>query len=283
MPSVTNRWADLDLDVANPLSSSTLPFTGGARHLGDNFPNRTWKTAYNKFGPRIGLAFQASDRAVPRGGYALMYLPTSQRFYGTSTLGYSQQTQTVYTSTNTPTATTANPFPNGAILPAGPAAGVTAGTRATSVGGAIYNNPLPYFQQINAGVETQIAQGVVLHLNYVGSHGVHLPINYRPNDLRDQYWGNPGSQSQIDYLNAPVANPFWASLRLDRWQRQQRFSAYSFFRCIRSTRRTMGCPTPRLPSTSSALEHPSSMPPRHSLRSSDRRISQRPSAIPSPS
>jgi hypothetical protein len=202
-----NRWADLDLNVANPLSSSTLPFTGGARYLGDNFPNRTWKTAYNKFGPRIGLAFQASDRVVLRGGYALMYLPTSQRFYGTSTLGYAQQTQTVYTATNIPTATIANPFPNGVILPAGPAAGVTAGT-GTSVGGAVYDNPLPYFQQINAGVETQIAQGVVLHLNYVGSHGVHLPINYRPNDLRDQNWGNPGSQTQIDYLNAQVANPF---------------------------------------------------------------------------
>jgi outer membrane receptor protein involved in Fe transport len=202
-----NRWADLDLNVANPLSSAALPFTGGARYLGSNFPNRTWKTAYNKFGPRIGLAFQASDRVVLRGGYALMYLPTSQRFYGTSTLGYSQQTQTIYPSTSIPTTTIANPFPNGVILPAGPAAGVTAGT-GTSVSGAVYNNPLPYFQQINAGVETQIAQGVVLHLNYVGSHGVHLPINYRPNDLRDQYWGAPGSQAQIDYLNASVSNPF---------------------------------------------------------------------------
>ena len=203
-----NRWADLDLDVANPLSSAALPFTGGARYLGTNFPNRTWKTAYNKFGPRIGLAFQVSNRVVLRGGYALMYLPTSQRFYGTSTLGYAQQSQTIFTATSLPTATIANPFPNGVLLPAGPAAGVTAGT-GTSVGGALYNNPLPYFQQINAGVETQIAQGVVLHLNYVGSHGVHLPINYRPNDLRDQYWGAPGSQSQIDYLNTQVANPFF--------------------------------------------------------------------------
>ena len=203
-----NRWADLDLDVANPLSSTALPFTGGARYLGSDFPNRTWKTAYNKFGPRIGLAFQVSDRVVLRGGYALMYLPTSQRFYGTSTLGYAQQSQTIYTSTSVPTATIANPFPNGVLLPAGPSAGVTAGT-GSSVAGALYNNPLPYFQQINAGIETQIARGVVLHLNYVGSHGVHLPVNYRPNDLRDQYWGAPGSQTQIDYLNTQVANPFF--------------------------------------------------------------------------
>jgi len=94
------------------------------------------------------------------------------------------------------------------IRPAGPAAGVTAGT-GTSVSGSLYNNPLPYFQQFNAGVEQQIASGIVIHFNYVGSHGVHLPINYRPNDLRDQYWGAPGSQTQIDYLNAPVANPFY--------------------------------------------------------------------------
>jgi len=205
-----NQWADLDLSASNPLSSSALPFTGGARYLGTNFPNRTWKTYYNKFAPRIGLAFQVTDKTVLRAGYGLMYLPTSQRFYGTGTLGYSQQTQTNFTSTSVPTTTIANPFPSGVLLPAGPSAGVTAGT-GSSVSGAIYNNPLPYFQQFNAGVERQIANGVVVHFNYVGSHGVHLPINYRPNDLRDQYWGAPGSQSQIDYLNASVANPFYGN------------------------------------------------------------------------
>ena len=93
------------------------------------------------------------------------------------------------------------------LLPAGPAAGITAGT-GTSISGTPYDNPLLYVQQFNAGVEQQIANGIVVHLNYVGNHGVHLPINYRPNDLRDQDWGAPGSQTQIDYLNAQVTNPF---------------------------------------------------------------------------
>jgi hypothetical protein len=48
-----NRWADLDLTAANPLSTPSLPFTGGARYLGSDFPNRTWKTFHNKFAPRI--------------------------------------------------------------------------------------------------------------------------------------------------------------------------------------------------------------------------------------
>ena len=106
-----NRWADFDPNAANALSTPALPFTGEACYLGDNFPNRTWKTFYNKSSPRIGLAFQATDKTVLRAGYALMYLPTSQRFYGSGTLGYAQQTQTVFTSTNVPTTTVENPFP----------------------------------------------------------------------------------------------------------------------------------------------------------------------------
>jgi hypothetical protein len=206
-----NKWADLDLDIANPLSTPTLSFTGGARYLGSNFPSRTWQTSYNKLAPRFGLAFQAAGKIVLRGGFGILYLPTSQRFYGSSTLGYAQATQTSYTANNVPGTTLTNPFPNGVVLPAGPAAGVTAGT-GTSVAGVLYNTPLAYFEQWNAGVEEQVASGVVVHLNYVGSHGVHLPINYRPNDLRDAYWGAPGSTSQIAYLQASVPNPLFGTV-----------------------------------------------------------------------
>jgi hypothetical protein len=204
-----NQWADLDLGITNPLSTPTLPFTGGARYLGSNFPNRTWKTSYNKFAPRLGLAFQVTDKTVLRGGFGILYIPTSQRFYGSSTLGYSQATQTTFTATNVPTATMTNPFPNGVLLPAGPSAGVTAGT-GTSVSGVLYNTPIAYTEQWNAAVERQLATGIVLHLNYVGSHGVHLPINFRPNDLQDKYWGAPGSAAQIAYLQASVPNPFYS-------------------------------------------------------------------------
>ncbi|MDE1175739.1 MAG: TonB-dependent receptor [Edaphobacter sp.] len=206
-----NQWADIDLNVANPLSSSTLPFTGGARYLGSDFPTRTWKTSYNKFAPRFGLAFQADDKTVLRGAYGILYLPTSQRFYLSSTLGSSQTTQTIFASTNVPTTTMTNPFPNGVLLPAGSAAGVTVGT-GTSVAGVQYDTPMSYSQQWNVSVERQIANGIVLHLNYVGSHGVHLPINFRPNDLRDQYWGAPGSAAQIAYLQAAVPNPFYGKV-----------------------------------------------------------------------
>ncbi len=204
-----NRWADIDLDVANPLSTPTLPFTGVARYLGvGGFPSRMWKTYYNKFAPRFGLAYQVMPKTVIRAGYGLLFLPTSQRIYSAGTLGYSQTTATSFTANNVPTTTMTNPFPTGVVLPAGPAAGVQAGT-GTSVSGLLYNNPVAYYQQWNLGVEQQVANGIVVHLNYVGSHGVHLPINTRPNDLRDQYWGTPGSTAQIAYLQAAVPNPLY--------------------------------------------------------------------------
>lgn len=204
-----NQWADFDLNVPNPLSTPGLAFTGGARYLGVNgFPGRTWKTYYDKFAPRVGLAYQVTPKTVLRAGYGILYLPTSQRIYSAGTLGYSQTTSTSFTATNVPSTTMTNPFPTGVVLPAGPAAGVQAGT-GTSVSGLQYDNPVAYYQQWNLGVEEQLSTGIVAHLNYVGSHGLHLPINTRPNDLRDQYWGAPGSTSQIAYLQASVPNPLY--------------------------------------------------------------------------
>lgn len=67
-----------------------------------------------------------------------------------------------------------------------PASGVQAGT-GTSVPGLLYKNPQPYYSQWNLGVEQQLTSKMVLHLNYAGSKGTHLPITYRPNDLQPRY------------------------------------------------------------------------------------------------
>jgi hypothetical protein len=46
-------------------------------------------------------------------------------------------------------------------------------------------------------------------VNYVGGHGVHLPITARPNDLRPEYFGAAGDTSQVTYLQEQVSNPFY--------------------------------------------------------------------------
>ena len=228
-----NAWAALDLNAANPLSSTALPFTGGAQYVGVNgHPRNFWNT-YNHFGPRIGFAYTPNPSTVVRGGFDMLFLPSTQRIYGGSALGYSQSTQQTYTYTQRPTTLIDNPLPNGVSLPAGASAGVQVGTGA-SVAGLLYKNPQAYYSQWNFGVEQQINSAMVLHLNYAGSKGTHLPINYRPNDLQLRYWGAVGDPGNVQsaYLTTLVPNPLYGqtgatgTLASPTVQRQQLLAAY---------------------------------------------------------
>ena len=228
-----NAWAALNLQQANPLSTAALPLKGGAQYVGANGnPSGFWQT-YNKVGPRVGFSWNPNPATVVRGGYDLLYLPSTQRIFGSSTLGFAQTTQQTYTFSQRPTTLINNPLPNGVALPAGPAAGVQVGT-GTSVSGLLYNNPQPYYSQWNFGVEQQLASGMVLHLNYAGSKGTHLPITYRANDLQPRYFGAVGDPGNVQsaYLTAAVPNPLYGqpsvggSLAGATVQRQQLLAAY---------------------------------------------------------
>jgi len=228
-----NAWAALDLEATNPLSSTALPITGGAQYVGANGnPSGFWQD-YNKVGPRVGFSWNPHQGTVVRGGYDILYLPSTQRIYSSGTLGFSQNTQQTYTFSQRPTTLIDNPLPNGVALPAGPAAGVQVGT-GSSVSGLLYKNAQPYYSQWNFGVEQQMASGVVLHLNYAGSKGTHLPITYRPNDLQPRYFGAVGDPGNVQsaYLTAQVPNPLYGkagvggSLATPTVQRQQLLAAF---------------------------------------------------------
>lgn len=209
-----NQWADFDPTLSNPLSASTgLPFTGGAAFVGVNGNSRRlFKSGTKSFAPRVGFSWSPQSTTVVRGGYGILYLPTSQRgFGGTGTLGYSQQTIFQTANTQTPSNSLGNPFPSGVALPAGSAAGVQAGS-GTSATAFLYNTPIAYQQQWNFGIEQQLAPRLIMTLNYAGGHGVHLPINGRPNDLLPNLFVDPNNaaavSNQISFLQANVANPF---------------------------------------------------------------------------
>ena len=144
-----------------------------------------WQT-YNKVGPRVGFSFNPNPLTVLRGGYDLLYLPSTQRIYSSSTLGFAQTTQQTYTFSQRPTTLVDNPLRVAWRCPQVPASGVQAGT-GTSVPGLLCKNPQPYYSQWNLGVDQQLTSKMVLHLNYAGSKGTHLPITYRPNDLQPRY------------------------------------------------------------------------------------------------
>jgi hypothetical protein len=150
---------------------------------------------------------------VARGGYGILYLPLSSRQYSnqTSNIGFTQRTNLPTSATGfTPAVTSDNPFPSGVLLPAGPAAGAGVSV-GTSISGLPSKIPLSYQQQWNFGLERSLGRGMSASLNYVGSHGVDLPMNLRANDLQPAYWGTPGQTSQVTYLQAQVANPFYGA------------------------------------------------------------------------
>lgn len=227
-----NHWADFNPAGANPLAQTTgLAFLGGAQYLGaSGNPNRTWQTSYKSAAPRVGFSYAANPTMVVRGGFGIMFLPTSERGFGTATLGFSQGTLVTNTLNSVPTNTFANPFPSGVAHPAGPAAGVQAGS-GSGVSALLYNTPVPYQEQWNFGIEQQISGRLQMNLNYAGSHGVKLPITAHPNDLQPKYFGAPGDLNQVAYLQTSVPNPFagsitTGSLAAATVQRVQLLSAY---------------------------------------------------------
>jgi hypothetical protein len=208
-----NNWADFDPSVTNPISAAIgVNVLGGAQFLGSGSnPTRTSQTVYHAVGPRLGFSYAVNPKTVARGGYGVLYLPTSERGYSDPNIGFTQSTNLPTSATGfTPAATSDNPFPSGVALPAGASAGVGVSV-GTSVSGFEYKNPLSYQQQWNFGLERSLARGMSLALNYVGGHGVDLPMGIRPNDLQPAYWGAVGSSAQVSYLQAQVTNPFYGA------------------------------------------------------------------------
>ena len=227
-----NHWADFNPAATNPYSALTgLSFTGGAQYLGAaGNPNRAWQTSYKSAAPRVGFSYSPYSTTVVRGGFGILFLPTSERGFGSGTLGFSQATSIINTSNSTPSNTFANPFPGGIALPAGSAAGVQAGS-GSGVSALLYNTPVSYQEQWNLGIEQQLPSGLIFNLNYAGSHGVKLPITAHPNDLQPRYFSTPGDTAQIAYLQANVPNPFagivtTGSLAAANVQRIQLLSAF---------------------------------------------------------
>lgn len=212
-----NHWADFDPLLTNPFSAAAgINLLGGVQFLGYNGnPTRTAQTLYTEVGPRFGLSYAFTPRTVIRGGYGILYVPLSERGYnGGGNIGFTQTTNSPSTPTGfTPAVTVDNPFPSGVLLPAGASAGPGVGV-GTSLNGFTYHDPVPYQQQWNVGVERELTTDLALNVNYVGGHGVHLPMNLRPNDLQPQYFGAPGSTSQVAYLQQQVPNPFYGATGL---------------------------------------------------------------------
>jgi hypothetical protein len=189
-------------NATDPLSGPTgLNLKGQLALVNSPQYQSRYETAlhYHLFSPRIGLSWRAANDTVVRGGYGLSFLPIE------NWIGYGPQTSPVNTAVTylAPNSTLSNPFPQGINHPAGRSAHFMSSLEGGQLSSTFPNEPYPYSQQWNVGVEQQLGSATLLDIAYAGSKGTQLSSAVNINQLSDSY-DSLGTQ----LLNKISPNPF---------------------------------------------------------------------------
>jgi Carboxypeptidase regulatory-like domain len=218
--------------ATNPLLLPAASFNvnGGLRFLGDpSTPfggHQDYQAQNLTFLPRAGLSWEFTPNTVLRAGFGI-FGDSLSTFYlsggnsgSTSSFLLPQQGFTQSTSQNasadtgvTFVSTLANPFPNGIAQPTGSSLGLS-----TFVGQAVTFQPsnpkTPYNMRWSIGLQRQFGAWLAA-ADYVGNHGVHLPIQKEYDAVPPSYLStatNGYDATAFTNLNATVNNPFYTVL-----------------------------------------------------------------------
>ena len=155
--------------AAKGISAATCPacasLKGAIQFVGQPgalYGRRQAPTQYKDFGPRFGASYAIDSKTVLRGGFGLVFAPSTLQAAGTSgdagTEGFSGQTNYNFTHDNQLTINTTldNPAKDGFNTPLG-----VAGGAATDIGSSIGNSFFssfrnPYSLQTNANIQRSL-------------------------------------------------------------------------------------------------------------------------------
>ena len=188
--------------------------TGGILFAGVNGnPRDVGSLSRLKFAPRLGAAYQLTDKTVLRGGYGILYAPTRYDPIAALAPGYTQYTSYVASNdgNQTPANTLDNPFPSGLLKPTGNAAGLLTGV-GSDVTSFDQQFHAPRVQQFSVDVERELPGHVALQAGYIGSRSTNLSPAPNGGGAVNVDQLNPSNFSQgADALSAPVANPYFGN------------------------------------------------------------------------
>ncbi|MBA3975503.1 MAG: hypothetical protein C0504_14955 [Candidatus Solibacter sp.] len=195
----------------SPIQSSVqgLNLRGGMLFAGED--NRlAFERDRNNWQPRIGVAWNFSEKWVMRGGYGLFIM--GQNAAGAQT-GFSRTTSLVASTDNnlTPAVSLSNPFPqtlfpNGLLQPIGSSLGLSTDL-GLGVGAQFRNRPLPYVHQFSYGFQRDLIWGWVGDVSYVGNITRKLPISANLNFLPVAALDAVAVDQRPAYFSQQVANP----------------------------------------------------------------------------
>jgi len=199
-----NRMAFFLADAPSPLAGRVPGLEnlrGLLQYTGNGNPRTEWDANAKQFAPRVGLAYRIGDKMAVRAGYGIFYLPISLEAIGS--IGFNFSASLVQPDLNIPTVLLRNPFPNG--LPQGGNQGpLTLLGETINVQTTSRKIASAYNQMWNLAIQRQLARNLVAEAAYVGSHGVHLPMQVININQLD-----PRFLAEGTALNATVPNPFF--------------------------------------------------------------------------
>ncbi|HUS05747.1 MAG TPA: hypothetical protein VMZ52_05610, partial [Bryobacteraceae bacterium] len=192
---------------------SQFQVNGGMLYPGQNgSPNGWWDREWGRWQPRLGFAWNPgilARRVSVRGGFGISYYPSTP--VAPFQPGYSATTPLVSTVETGATfiASLSNPFPSGIAQPRGAADGPLT---FLGLGAQV---PQRHYMATRSNrwqfsVQVQATRSDVIELNYNGSTQNHIPGSVPLNFIPAQFLGRSTTRDQaaIDFLNAPVKNPF---------------------------------------------------------------------------
>ncbi len=194
--------------VAPCLPSATLP-----DHviLSDN--GKIIKNTFKNFGPRLGAAYQLSDKITLNAGFGIYFdtwatgTQIAQNYQGSwPDIGSLSVTNLNVPSTAspTPTATGQNPFGTSSFLPA-----ATPFTQDNYFVDPHFK--IPYSEQWTLGWQQQLGTSTSLRLNYVGSQSHHSDVGGYYNVAQRPGAGDYHLRAPFPYINATHYDRSWGN------------------------------------------------------------------------
>lgn len=197
------------------LPVSQFKVNGGLTFAGVNGNPRTyWDPDKRDFMPRLGLAYQLTQKTLLRGGYGVFFDTVGVNKTSGIQTGFSQATpmQASLDSGLTYVATNANPLPTGLLQPRGADGGLS-----TNLGQNVIFYPTArkrtYLQRWSMGMQRELPKQFLIEGTYVGNRGTRIGINHQLNNTPAQYLSTSGTRDNatITSLGQSFANPFFGT------------------------------------------------------------------------
>jgi hypothetical protein len=204
-----NRASRLVRD-ARPRSSEVLGLSyTGTLQFADQNNRRVDEMQWKQWSPRLGFAYQLRPNTVIRGGYSIVWLPSTAYFRASAPtfVQFSQEFVASLDNGVTPAAKISNPFPAG--LQKTPGASPDWDRFVFSMNEMTYGNHRNgYTQNWNLDLQRDLGGGMAVDIAYVGSKGTWLPGVLSENQVHPQF------ASMGAALNQQVPNPFLGYARV---------------------------------------------------------------------